>query len=319
MTDATKYLPISEWENFIKQRKEAKKKKPKKKCKKRRPTLQKFCEKKPDYAYLLEEWDYEKNGALLPGTVKAHTQQKVWWKCQKGHEWQAMVMSRTRSNGTKCPYCSGRLVVKGLTDLASVCPSLAEEWNYDKNAPLTPQDVMPHSKKKVWWKCQKGHEWQAVINGRAHGRSCPVCYQMKQKFTPLSVHPGLQKEWNSEKNAGMNPEKIPVSSLEKVWWKCQKGHEWQAAVVSRYAGSGCPYCKGKRVIPGETDLASTHPEIARQWNYEKNEDLTPEMVSAGSGKRVWWICDKGHEWQTVVNARKQGRGCPVCAGKKPKK
>ena len=318
MAEYRRHIRKSEWEKIAKQREEAEANKPKRKYKKRRPTLQKFCEKKPAYAYLLEEWDYEKNGELLPDMVKAHAQQKVWWKCQKGHEWQAMVMHRTRTNGTGCPYCSGRLVIKGVTDLASVIPSLAKEWNYTKNAPLTPQELMPHSRKKVWWICPNGHVWQATVNDRANGRGCPVCYQMKQKYTPVSVHPVLQKEWDYGRNENLDPEKLPVTSPVKVWWKCQRGHEWQTTVVSRYAGSGCPYCKGKRVIPGETDLASTHPEIAMQWNYEKNGDLAPEMVTAGSGKKVWWICAKGHEWQAVVNARKQGRNCPICAGKKPK-
>lgn len=317
MAEYRRHIRRAEWEQIARKREEAEKNKKKRKYRKRRPTLQRYCEKKPQYAHLLEEWDYEKNEDLAPDKIKAHTQQKVWWKCQKGHSWNTMVMHRTRINGTGCPYCAGHLPVVGETDLAAVNPVLAKEWNYKKNSSLIPQNFTAHARAKVWWKCQKGHEWQATINDRSNGSGCPVCYKMKPRFRSVLSHPVFEKEWNYLKNIGYDPENMTISSSEKVWWICAKGHEWQATIVSRAAGAGCPYCKGKRVIPGETDLTTTHPEIANQWNYNKNTDLTPQQVSAGSGKKVWWICPKGHEWQATVNSRKQGRGCPVCAGKKP--
>ena len=41
-------------------------------------------------------------------------------------------------------------------------------------------------------------------------------------------------------------------------------------------------------------------ELLRQWNSERNGALTPETVSYGSKKKVWWRCGKGHEWQAEV-------------------
>ena len=65
-------------------------------------------------------------------------------------------------------------------------------------------------------------------------------------------------------------------------------------------------------------LAETHPEVAKQWHPTKNGDLTPFKFTLGSNKKVWWKCDKGddHEWYTIINNRTQGRGCPICSGKK---
>ncbi|MCH5314701.1 MAG: zinc-ribbon domain-containing protein, partial [Eubacterium sp.] len=102
---------------------------------------------------------------------------KVWWKCCKGHEWQATISDR--NNGRGCPYCSGKKSLKGYNDLQTVNPTLANEWNYEKNNGLTPVDVTPGSNKKVWWKCQRGHEWQAIICNRNRGNSCPVCRKIK--------------------------------------------------------------------------------------------------------------------------------------------
>ena len=80
--------------------------------------------------------------------------------------------------------------------------------------------------------------------------------------------------------------------------------------------SGCPVCANRMVLAGVNDLATINPELARQWHPTKNGDLTPRDVLAGSRRKVWWICDQGHEWQADVSSRNHGTGCPVCAGKK---
>ena len=97
----------------------------------------------------------------------------------KGHEWSAKISNR--NNGKGCPYCAGRYAVKGETDLQTINPMLAKEWNYEKNSNITPADVKPSSHMKVWWKCSEGHEWQARIADRNRGRGCPQCAREKRK------------------------------------------------------------------------------------------------------------------------------------------
>ena len=76
-------------------------------------------------------------------------------------------------------------------------------------------------------------------------------------------------------------------------------------------GDGCPYCSSQRVDKLNC-LSTIHPEIAKEWNYKKNGNLTPDKVTAGSHKRVWWKCSKGHEWVSFIFSRKRGFGCPYC-------
>ncbi len=128
---------------------------------------------------LASEWNYEKNGDLKPEDFFANSSKKVWWKCSKRHEWQATI--NNRNNGRGCPYCAGQKVVKGKNDLSTINPKLANEWNYEKNGDLKPEDFFANSSKKVWWKCSKGHEWQATINNRNKGRGCPICYQNSKR------------------------------------------------------------------------------------------------------------------------------------------
>ena len=134
-----------------------------------------------DNAKLMAEWNWDKNNELKfdPNALTLGSHKKVWWKCRKEHEWQAAI--KDRNNGRGCPYCVGKIVLKGYNDLQSVNPTLAKEWNYEKNNGLTPMDVTPGSNKKVWWKCSKGHEWQALIYNRQRGNSCPICRKTKNK------------------------------------------------------------------------------------------------------------------------------------------
>lgn len=268
-----------------------------------------------DNAELMAEWNWEKNIEFDfdPKLLTVGSGKKVWWKCSKGHEWQATIDRRSQGKG--CPYCSGRNAIKGKNDLQTVNPALAKEWNYDKNNGLTPTDVLPSSNKKVWWKCGKGHEWKAMIRSRSDGRGCPYCsgrHAVSGINDLQTVNPALATEWNYERNSGLMPMDVLPNSNKKVWWKCSKGHEWQSTVANRNNGNGCPYCLGRYAVKGENDLQTVNPAIAKEWNYEKNDDLKPEEFTANSNKDVWWKCSKGHEWHASIANRNKGNGCPVC-------
>ena len=283
--------------------------------------LREYTEKENSFLFsnqeIAKEWNYEKNGNLKPEHFAANSNKMVWWKCNKGHEWQAIINNRNKGNG--CPYCTGRCPVKGENDLKTVNPNLTKEWNYEKNGILKPENFTVNSGEKVWWKCSKGHEWQAVIADRNGGKDCPYCsgrYVVKGENDLQTVNPKLAKEWNNEKNEGLTPVDVMPNSHKKVWWKCQKGHEWQATIKDRNCGKGCPYCSGRYVVKGDTDLQTVNPTIAKEWDYEKNDGLTPMDVMPNSGKKVWWKCCKGHGWQSTIYHRNNGRGCPICAKEK---
>ncbi len=262
---------------------------------------------------LAKEWNYEKNDNLKPEDFTANSGEKVWWKCNRGHEWQAIIAHRNKGSG--CPYCSSKKVLIGYNDLQTINPTLAIEWNLEKNDGLTPMDVMPNSNKKVWWKCSRGHEWQAIINSRNNGVGCPYCAGqkvLKGNNDLQTVNPTLAEEWNYEKNNGLIPADVSPNSNKKVWWKCSKGHEWQAKIQGRNKGTGCPYCAGRYAVKGVNDLQTVNPALAKEWNYERNNGLTPADVMPNSDKKAWWKCSKGHEWQARVADRNKGRGCPIC-------
>lgn len=104
----------------------------------------------------------------------------------------------------------------------------------------------------------------------------------------------------------MTPDQVTVCSNKKVWWKCKNGHEYEASINQRTRkerGEGCPYCANKKLLPGFNDLKTVCPEVAVEWHPFRNGNFRPEDVFASCGKKVWWICSKGHEYQQSLNAR----------------
>jgi hypothetical protein len=405
---------------------------------------------------LAREWHPTKNGNLTPRDVLPMSNQKAWWLCDKGHEWNTAVSVRSR--GFACPKCLGRQVYPDIC-LKVLNPELAKQWHPTKNLLLTPEDVTIGSKKKVWWVCKKGHEWQAIVKNRTNDSGCPHCYpqisqlelriycELKYLFpsttskekektfgkecdiyieeikagvevdgvywhrnkylkdkkkadairsggitlinvrqaglekisdtdifhTPkdsdltvikkivraineqcklssdkrkaideyllrqafandseykkrlntlssplpglslLELNPALDKQWHPTLNGSLTSKDVTLHSGERVWWKCDKGHEWQARIADRSSGRGCPYCSS-RAVCNDNCLAILNPDLAKEWNQTKNGSLTPRDITLYSGKKVWWVCDKGHEWEAKMADRNKGSGCPYCSG-----
>lgn len=63
-------------------------------------------------------------------------------------------------------------------------------------------------------------------------------------------------------------------------------------------------------------LSEVHPELVLEWS-ERNLPLTPDKITYGSNKIVWWIGTCGHEWAATVKGRAIiGTGCPYCSHNK---
>lgn len=164
---------------------------------------------------------------ILPNQISYGSTQKVHWKCSLGHCWQSSPNNRTNHKNS-CPICGNKKVLVGFNDLATTNPELAAEWDFKKNKPLMPTDIVAKSNKNVWWVCEKGHSYKQKISVRT----------------------------------------------------CQH--------------TGCPICAGLKVLPGYNDLMTTHPILALEWDYDKNDGKTPNDVIAGSHMKAAWRCSKNH-------------------------
>ena len=128
----------------------------------------------------------------------------------------------------------------------------------------------------------------------------------------LSVmNPRLAKEWHPSRNGDLTPRNVTPGSGKKVWWICISGHEWQAPVYSRNRGSGCPVCN-RPTSTDNNETLITNTNLRKEWHLTRNSGLNLRNLPPGFNKKVWWICEEGHEWQATVKSRTKGRGCPDC-------
>lgn len=265
----------------------------------------------------LAEWHPTRNYPLTPTEIGRGSQRKIWWICAKGHEWKTSPNSRTGKGITDCPTCAGRNILVGFNDLPTTHPEIAAQWHPTKNLPVVPSDVNHGSRMLIWWACDIGHEWKTPLYNKRKGKiGCAICAGQKvlKGFNDLAtINPKLAEDWHPTKNGDLAPTMVTSNSTKRIWWNCILNHTWQAKVNTRHASfNGCPVCSGHTVLSGFNDFHALGGNLLSQWNPTRNLPLTPQDITMGSNKKVWWICNKGHEWEVRIPDRKRGEGCPTC-------
>ena len=138
----------------------------------------------------------------------------------------------------------------------------------------------------------------------------------------------LSKGWTPEEAVGLIPPPsfasktpgIPVQvegGMFKTLKDTAKHYERAYTYVIEMLKKGRSIEQMLGLVKRADTLARDYPELAKQWYPTKNNFLLPSNVSYGSGLRVWWQCSNNHEWKAVINSRRQGSGCPCCAGQRP--
>jgi len=278
---------------------------------------------KAKYPKIARQWHPTRNAPITPDCVSPKSNKKYWWVCpdDPDHEWETTAYNRTGA-GTRCPVCSNRAVGND-NSLAALYPEISSQWHKEKNGALTACDVLPNSGKKVWWQCNQGpdHEWESTLHNRTRNNSgCPCCVGRKFSVTQTlaHLHPTIAKQWHPLKNGKVKPDEVKLSDERSFWWTCltHSDHEWQSKINYRIkAQNACALCFKNKIEPGNT-LHDVYPAIAREWHDKRNGQLTPVLVAAHSGKRVFWRCSKNarHIWQAQIGSRtgKDKTGCPRC-------
>lgn len=266
------------------------------------------------------QWHPTKNGKLTPLDVTPGSNRKTWWRCQQDHEWQTAIYART-IQGSGCPICAG------------VSTSLLEMRLYCELKKILPDTL--------WRTKSKGFEIDILIPSLNIGIEADGSYWHRDKLK-ADLHKTERAEQNGvtlihlretplkrltdfdiEYARNEDDLKLVHALLDRI--KRLSGLPELNEVIDAYILSGklhaeAEYRKLAANLPAppfENSLASTNPEIAAEWNYEKNAPLAPEMFMARSDRKVWWRCSaKGHEYLSRLADRAVGCGCPYCDGKK---
>ena len=249
-----------------------------------------------------------------PKEVSPGSNKKRNWRCSKFHEWIASPNTRVSQN-TGCPVCANLRILPGYNDLETLFPVIAKEasgWD--------PRLVGAGDGRIREWICEKGHVFRAqVLKRTKRNQGCPVCSNRKISvgFNDLATtHPDIAAEaygWDPTKIVAGAGSKNQIDKFKKEW-KCPKGHVYVATPASRtnrHHQSGCPFCSGNKNLLGFNDLATTHPEIAKEA-----EGWDPRTIRGSSRSRLSWRCPVGHLYTAFLSERKSGAGCPYCSGHK---
>ncbi|GGP11004.1 zinc-ribbon domain-containing protein [Oceanobacillus neutriphilus] len=274
------------------------------------------------------QWHPEKNGKLRPEYFSFNSKEKIWWLGKCGHEWKAVIYTRTRlSYG--CPYCRN-LYVNETNSLESLNPEMLRFWDYDKNndEKMYPFEVVPSSPKEAWWKCSKGHSFKSGIRVRLASKheGCPYCIGRKVSIENSlgTKRPWIFQYWDFELNK-KGPYEFTAKSESRVFWRCEKcNHRWQERIdyIEKRISYKCPDCEYKSIEPripcdgDPNELLKNYPIFCNEWDYDKNSHLIIDTLLCSSKEHVWWKCNKGHEWYRQINKRtKRFKDCPRCYSK----
>ena len=186
----------------------------------------------------------------------------------------------------RCNSAQGQPVQQQGPNISRLDPGLQQQWDSAAIAHLGNIDIKPHTKRKVWWTCDRCpdghlHSWEARVDCRTDGSGCPQCSSHKVcKHNSLATKaPLVAAQWDYEANAG-TPDSVVAQSNVDVVWRCDVcGCKWKASPHARVSKKqcGCPACgassqRKKRIKhPTFTECQDPHSKaVLAEWDHERN-------------------------------------------------
>jgi hypothetical protein len=259
------------------------------------------------------EWHPTKNGTLTPDKVVNSSAKRVWWKCRRGHEWQTRVYSRT-IDGSNCPICNqngiSKIELRIYHELKKVFGNVQhgskiygceiDIYMPDFNLGIEYDGAYWHNGKeskdnlKIDRLCEKGIRLIRIRQVPLELLSTfDICHNKNQSIFGL-----IKSLLNKMEGMSVVNERSKNYQNRKTFMNDVEYNKSVARMPLPNIGNS---------------LLEKFPEIASEWNYEKNGALKPEHTEAKSGAKVWWKCKNNHEWKArIANRTFCKSGCPFC-------
>jgi hypothetical protein len=268
---------------------------------------------------IAKEWNYKKNIKLKPENVTAGSEKSVWWICKKNHEWKAVVYSRTGKNKTGCPLCSKNHTsiqeVRLYSELIKVFPTVLRKdrsKKFELDIYIPDYNLAIEYDGSYWHEKKQLNDFKKNIKAQKKGIEL---FRIREK--PL---PKLSNKDIITKTAKLS--KIDINNLlKKIRPNCLKSekNKIDSYLKSNEFINQRFFSKLISNFPGPVyteSLSYKYPEIAKYWDYKKNNYLTPNLFSYASNEKVWWKCKKSHSWSRVINnfvRQNRKKPCPICS------
>ncbi|MDC0980957.1 zinc-ribbon domain-containing protein [Candidatus Pseudothioglobus singularis] len=272
-----------------------------------------------EFPEIAKEWHPTKNGELFPEQFVSGTKKKVWWLCPQQHSYEASIQTRTKKNPTSCPHCSNQSSepeIRILSELKWFFDEVKHRYKFDG---LEIDVFLPSANIGIEYDGKYWHRNLTDIDlEKNQFMAAKGIHLIRVRQRPLSPLTGddvmvgysLEKKDLDEILKRIAPH-IDNTIKEKINTYLAQSNFVNDELFKAYR-SNFP-----SPLP-ENSLLETHPELSKEWDYEKNYPLKPENFSYGSHQKVWWLCPIGHSNKSVIQSRteKRARGCPYCSGRK---
>ena len=266
------------------------------------------------------EWNWEKNGDLDPNTFKAGSQKKVWWICQNKHEWQATIGSRT-GRGANCPKCSNQTSkpeMRIISELEHIFENVKSRIKIkSKEVDIYIEDIKLGIEFDGYFYHQDSYKKDKLKS--------EFFAHEKIKFMRIRSYP-LKKVKDQDVIIKRKSDILTKSDINKIFVSlihfCKKDiiEKINNYLKVKEFKNDDLYRKYLSFYPSplpQHSLKIKFPDIAKEWDFNKNYPLRPQNFYPGTQSRVWWICQKNHSYDMPVAWRtSQNQSCPFCAGKR---
>ena len=243
----------------------------------------------------------------------------TFWTCPQGHKFTRSVAFHIESNGS-CPVCTRSVLRVDQNNLATAYPQIARLWDPSMNLKL-PTETLDTTDEPISLIYDEGDTNNATVDQSLNSKcTCPTCTNRfidpRNKSSAIR-HPRFIRKWSAQND--YIPERAPKSRTKHDKWICLTcGGTFETSRRKQTLNDKpCPYCSGKRVLPGFNSLKDTHPELAAEWSDQN--DCGPENVLKSSTKRVKWNCHTcGGSFIASPSERElNDNRCPYCKNKRP--
>lgn len=265
------------------------------------------------------EWNHARNGKLSPRQFTYGSTSRVWWICSKcGYEWETTICNRTCGYfKTGCPKCSG----EHSTSFPEQAILYYIRQYVDQNAESRFKIKMDGKEEEldVWipsLTCGIEYDGKYYHAGRGEKDA-----EKDRAAANSSIR--LIRLIECDRNA-IEGDRIYLDVCHSQKRNIERAVQYVVALLAGRPVSldmeadTADIMSNYKMEKEKRSVKALFPELAKQWDFNRNGTLLPENISYGSVRKVWWICPVcGRSFLKSVNTRTATRTrnlqhCPYC-------